>query len=484
MSSSMFVDFVMDGGMKSNCEKVDSMILHLSEPTLPFPSKFLCTECLQKIAKTGSLCCVAARPHGSNTASRDWSMGPHEPYWRTNTSFSPPPSRWDFHFQPDGLSHGSHDGIQTYGSSVSSNSKESSSWVRGNLLYNHQYSTSDGAGPFLSSPSDLSQGPQWTPPAIQEITLDDYETTTRRDQVAGKLPFASIVEGTPKNADSGVSSSSHSDCSESEPMFMSCLSSHRNFSSRRYFMSKPIHPLSFPMVTPTTEASDSGGTGFSDNAGTSQRDAHGRSSSSSSNDFADVSEPFEPDSFGRLCVPSDGFKCGLCERFLSQRSPWSSHRIVRNGDRPVAGVLSCQHVFHAECLEQTTPKTRKNDPPCPICVKLEEQNSPDNRVFSRFRNGFARLRPFSEDCPSRPWGCAQAGDCVEGALHAPSRSTTLLVNRSRMKKNLFMKSNSSKEFPGKLRQSGSSSSLLFGGKSIDQGAIGCSKTIAGPSVKW
>lgn len=107
-------------------------------------------------------------------------MEHHEPYWQTNTSFSPPPSRWDFHFRPDRLSYGSNEGIQLYGSSTSSNSKESRGWVRGNLLYNHQYSTSDGAGLFLSSPSDLSQGPQWTPPAIQEITLNDYETATRR----------------------------------------------------------------------------------------------------------------------------------------------------------------------------------------------------------------------------------------------------------------------------------------------------------------
>ncbi|XP_021299928.1 uncharacterized protein LOC110428405 [Herrania umbratica] len=439
--------------------------------------------CLQKIAKTGSLCCVAARPHGSNTASRDWSVGPHEPYWRTNTSFSPPPSRWDFRFQPEGLSYGSHDGIQLYGSATSSNSKESRGWLRGNLLYNHQHSTSDGAGLFLSSPSDLSQGPQWTPPAIQEITADDYETTTRRDQVVGQLPFASIVEGILSNADSGVSTSSHSDSSESEAMVKPCLSSHRNFSNRRYFMSKPIHPLSFPEGTPTTEASDSAVTGFSDDAATPQRDAHRWSSASSSNDFADVSEPFESEIFNWSFIPSDGFKCGLCERFLSQRSPWSSRRIVRSSDMPVAGVLSCRHVFHAECLEQTTPKTRKNDPPCPICVRLEEQNSPEKQVISRLRNGLPRLRPFSEDGPSRTWGCAQVGDCVEAALHAPPRSTMLLLNRSRMKKNLFVKGNSSKEFPGKLRKSGSSSLQLFGGKSIDQGAVGCSKTIAGPSVK-
>ncbi len=132
---------------------------------------------------------MAARPHGSNTASRDWSVGPQEPYWRTNTSFSPPPSRWDFRFQSEGLSYGSHEGIQPYGSSTSSNGKETRGWVRGNYLYSHQYSASDGGGLFLSSPSDLSQGPQWTPPAIQEINVDDYETATRRGNRTGNASY-------------------------------------------------------------------------------------------------------------------------------------------------------------------------------------------------------------------------------------------------------------------------------------------------------
>ncbi|KAE8683056.1 NAC domain-containing protein 90-like [Hibiscus syriacus] len=431
----------------------------------------------------GSLCCVAARPHGPNAASREWSIGPQEPYWRTNTSFSPPPSRWDFHFEPDGLSYSSYDGSQLYGSSTSPNSKESRGWVRRNLLYNHQYSASDGAGTFLSNPSDISLGPQWTPPVIQEITLDDYETATRIDQVGEQLPFTSIVEGTSTNADSGVSTSSYSDSSESEPMVRQCLSSHRNISSRYCFMSKPIHPLSFPTETPSTEALESTVAGLSDDTATPQRDAHNWSSASSSNDIADISEQFEPLVFSRSCVPSSGFKCGLCERYLSQRSPWSARRIVRSSDMPVAGVLSCGHTFHVECLEQATQKTRISDPPCPVCFKLEEQNSPENRVLSRFRNSISRLRPFSEDGPSRSWSCAQVGDCVQGALQPPPRSTMLLLNQSRMKKNIFVKVNSSKEFPGELRKSGSASLQLFSGKSIDQGAVGCSKTIAGPSMK-
>lgn len=72
-------------------------------------------------------------------------------------------------------------------------------------------------------------------------------------------------------------------------------------------------------------------------------------------------------------------KCGVCGKFLWQKSPWSSHRIMRGGDMPIAGVLPCSHVFHAECLEQATPKAHIHDPPCPLCLKtigsVEESSS-------------------------------------------------------------------------------------------------------------
>ncbi|KAI4314142.1 hypothetical protein L6164_027078 [Bauhinia variegata] len=412
-------------------------------------------------------------------------MGPHEPYWRTNTSFSPPPSRWDFRFQSEGLPYSLNDGIQLYGSSASSNGKDSRAWVRGNHLYDLHYSASDGTGIFLSSPSDLSQGPQWTPPAIQEISIDDYETPTRKGPSLGGISFATTKEGTSENPDSGGSTSSRSDSSESESTTKSRLSFQRNFSGRRSFISKPIHPLSFPDLTPTREAFNPTVAGFPElDVATPLRDAQRWSSANSSLDFADVSESFELETSARSYIPSDGFRCSLCERFLSQRSPWSSRRIVRSGDMPTTGVLSCRHVFHAECLEQITPKTRKNDPPCPLCARLEEENSPDQRGLLRFRNSFPRVKPHCEDGPSRPWGCAQVSDCVEGALHAPPRNAMFLLNRDRIKKNLSLKGNLSKEFPGKLKRSGPySSSQLFSGSSVDHEAVGCSNAMAGSSMK-
>lgn len=286
------------------------------------------------------------------------------------------------------------------------------------------------------------------------------------------------------NVDSRSSTSSHSDSSESELRAKSCVSSHCNFSSHLSFMSKPVYPLSFPAQTSVRENTNSAATLLLDyDASTPQREAHSWSSASSSTDFADMSGPFEAEIYSRSYIQSDGFKCGLCERFLAQRSLCSSRRIVRSGDMPVVGVLSCHHVFHAECLEQVTAKTHRSDPPCPLCIGLQGENSPEQKVFSRHRNSFSRLRPSCENGQSRPRGCGQVGDCVEGALHVPTHNTMLLVNRNRIKKNLSLKGNSSKEFIGKLRKTGSYSSQLFGGNLFDQATVGCSTTTVGPRMK-
>ncbi|PWA69983.1 zinc finger, RING/FYVE/PHD-type [Artemisia annua] len=380
---------------------------------------------------------IALKPHGSNAVSQDWSMGPHDPYWRTNTSFSPPPPRWDFRFQNEGQSFGSQEGSRLYGSSTSSNSRESRSWLRGNYVPNHRHSVSvsDGYGAFFSSPYDLSPAQQWSAPIIQEISFDEYNANSSK-RVLGPLPFSPNSEGLSAPHDGRASISSNSDSSDYDPISKS-LSSHHNFTARGCFMSKAVHPLALPVPTNTPKFHDL-----------------------DDFEFSDVSEPMERGSFNR----SNGHKCSLCERFLSQRSPWSS----RNGDMPVTGVLSCRHVFHADCLDQTTPKTQKGDPPCPICcAKSEPKSSPDQRVSSKVKNGIPRVRAVREDGPSsRPWGCVQAGNCVEGALSAPPRNAMLLLNRNRIKKNLS------------LKKSGSCSSQSGGSD-----GVGCSKSASSSRKK-
>lgn len=246
------------------------------------------------------------------------------------------------------------------------------------------------------------------------------------DQIVKQPP------GTSRNVGTGCSFSSCSDIGDSEP--------NRNFSSRRFFLSKPVHPILHPSDNARDTTSDSA-------------DACSWSSETTSSiDPVDVPEPvldWENNSTKAQQVTSSTFKCGLCSRYLTQKSPWGSRSIIRNRDMPVTGVLPCQHVFHAECLDQSTPKAHRNDPLCPICTKQEGEHLKSHNVVSR-------LRPLCEDGPStRPWGCAQAGDCVESAVNVPPKNTMMMINRNRIRQNLSLRGNSSKDFPSKIKKSNS-----------------------------
>ncbi|XP_071726061.1 uncharacterized protein [Rutidosis leptorrhynchoides] len=72
--------------------------------------------------------------------------------------------------------------------------------------------------------------------------------------------------------------------------------------------------------------------------------------------------------------------CGVCFKLLTDRSSWSSQKIVASNGLPPVAVMICGHLFHVECLENMTPEVNKYDPACPICtfgskkvVKLSEK---------------------------------------------------------------------------------------------------------------
>ncbi|XVF56994.1 hypothetical protein PTKIN_Ptkin06aG0166800 [Pterospermum kingtungense] len=112
----------------------------------------------------------------------------------------------------------------------------------------------------------------------------------------------------------------------------------------------------------------------SDPSANSRREGF-RWSSASSYDLSldgekfDMEEHVDVESLRCPIGPVADQKCGVCGKLLWQKSPWSSNRIIRGGDMPTAGILPCCHVFHAECLEQVTPKSQIHDPPCPLCLK-------------------------------------------------------------------------------------------------------------------
>jgi hypothetical protein len=133
------------------------------------------------LSAMGSLCCVASRPHGASTASREWSsIGRSDPLWRTNAGFSPPLSRrWEYRINSEGLSYGSQGdsgAAAHYGSSLSSNSKEPSrSWERSDVPPDHhRYSTSEGAISYFNSPDVTFQNHHIMLPMLQDSGIDEY----------------------------------------------------------------------------------------------------------------------------------------------------------------------------------------------------------------------------------------------------------------------------------------------------------------------
>lgn len=65
--------------------------------------------------------------------------------------------------------------------------------------------------------------------------------------------------------------------------------------------------------------------------------------------------------------------CGVCSKVLTERSSFSSQKIMVSNGLPVVSVLICGHVYHAECLENLTPEINKYDPACPVCTFGEKK---------------------------------------------------------------------------------------------------------------
>lgn len=65
--------------------------------------------------------------------------------------------------------------------------------------------------------------------------------------------------------------------------------------------------------------------------------------------------------------------CGVCSKLLSEKSSWSSQKIIMSNELNVVAVLICGHVYHAECLENMTPEIDKYDPACPVCTLGEKK---------------------------------------------------------------------------------------------------------------
>lgn len=74
-------------------------------------------------------------------------------------------------------------------------------------------------------------------------------------------------------------------------------------------------------------------------------------------------EKLTPSSSHSSASPSiDTYTCGVCSKIVTERSLWRSYELA------VVSVLTCGHVYHAECLESITAEINKYDPACPVCT--------------------------------------------------------------------------------------------------------------------
>ncbi|KAJ3702691.1 hypothetical protein LUZ61_006396 [Rhynchospora tenuis] len=321
----------------------------------------------------GSLCCVAARPHGTSSTSREWPLTPTDPFWRTNASFSLAPSDqfYRYHSFPSHGSRSSIDRISLDSFDSSDSSQGSMSWERSGTV-----DIDSGFEEFVSNFNSPENGSEnWEE---QAVNAEGF----LRVPAPRPLVFTSVFEETSLLGNSGSSTtSSQSDPSiaKYELIVKSPVFAQRGpFTTRRSFMTTPVHPLSFP------------------------DDSLSLSSSASSVDPTEAPIPSE-----KLTLRP---RCGICKRLLSRKSPWCPRKIVHSSDMPVVSILSCSHVYHADCLDRAPSKPFRHDPACPVCDKSEKDNSNTEQwAICRLKNGFPRLRSVGEGS-SRVWSCAGVDD--------------------------------------------------------------------------
>lgn len=441
-----------------------------------------------------------------------------------------------------------HGNGSSYSSSSSSSSSKGSRRTRSRMTSAfHQYSVSDGIVSNFSSPSDSFHAQYWSPMPHG----DSVSIATMPESRSGSS-FQSYKEGClgtgssacPNNVDSGSSHSDFGDYDQSAVIHVP--PAHKNFSGRYSFMSKPVYPMPLPAQVMET---DSQGTnmvsssnrfvstecrnsfrwpdnpvhhelksfgGFSEFGSmqafpelntSSQREKFGWASANSSDSGWDRESTVQPAmmdaEYSRYNSPfsgsslstSEGSKCGLCERWLSQKSPWSSHRMIKCGDFPASGVLSCGHVYHADCLEQTIPESQKHDPPCPSCDGVLNKPLACNTEQSVFVSG---LRPMPASGSKIPSFRAVTDDSSPGPsgyrnhvysdhmpdisgrkwdLQMPACSKKSFLSKTLSRKHFF-KGKSIKELPAAElgpKNAGSSVHVYHDFRSTDNFPAGCSR---------
>lgn len=145
-------------------------------------------------------------------------------------------------------------------------------------------------------------------------------------------------------------------------------------------------------------------------------------------------------SSSRISVPPsvDLQTCGICSKLLTEKSLWSSQKIIANNELSVVAVLICGHVYHAECLENMTPEINKYDPACPVCTFGEKQT---HKLSERAMKAEMDLK--AKNKKSRNQVVDLDGDSV---VFDRLKGSTHQVNGPRMASSSSMKSSTGRPF--------------------------------------
>ncbi|XP_022134599.1 uncharacterized protein LOC111006826 [Momordica charantia] len=75
-------------------------------------------------------------------------------------------------------------------------------------------------------------------------------------------------------------------------------------------------------------------------------------------------------SLGKDAISSHGVRmlCGICQKLMRRKLCFLGNTLS-SSELPVAAVLVCGHVYHADCLEIRSKVEDRSDPPCPLCTE-------------------------------------------------------------------------------------------------------------------
>ncbi|KAI9388814.1 hypothetical protein POPTR_009G120000v4 [Populus trichocarpa] len=335
----------------------------------------------------GGACCVAARD--KNIVS-----GPGGDILHRNIRYSP---SWSFRWDNRGRVAGEDASISWFSGGISRN-------YGSDIKHESTYASEDG------SPTESFQRRTWQKSPTSEGTAARVRTPTSDQSISRNISMDTSLEQVEESTEStAVLKLSPAKSSLSLPSSSSSSTSplpsqghlHPASSTPRWLQHSSRNQLTKPVsdaLIPGLKSSKS--IPVSDErppipswSNGSTRGCHGESSDGwSMHAFSELTATSNRErwSFDNECLgfnhkktrssgrnssfPSvDLQTCGICLKLLTEKSLWSSQKLIASNELSVVAVLTCGHAYHAECLEALTPEINKYDPACPFCTLGEKQ---------------------------------------------------------------------------------------------------------------